>query len=166
MRKNVLLLASVVFVMMMPNVLAAEVINDWKNITVKGGKKDKKVERLNPGTYNFTLKISGKGKNVKPKFIINQKNAVVGVKKLHGSKYGKGTHTGKFIVQARRLTSASGSAAGGVDVSPAGVITGGNAEAAYEGTMENVDATRQITFKVKNPVGKKKIKYSLKITKQ
>lgn len=165
MKKNILLLASVVVVMLIPSSLYAEVILDLKNRTVKGAKTDKTIERLNPGTYKFTLKIVGK-KKAKVKFVINQKNAVVGIKKLHKSKYGRGTHQGTFVVQARRLQSASGSAAGEYRNDPTTGTQGASASGAFEADMANVDATRKITFKVSNPVGKKKIKYSLKIIRQ
>jgi len=164
MRNKISLLTSIVFILFVPIGLSAEVIADWKNITVKGGKSDKKIERFNPGTYKFVLKISGKGKRAKVKFKINQKNAVAGIKQLHKSKYKKGTHKGQFIVQARRLRSASGSASGEYHQNEEG--TGASGAGAFEADMANVDATRKIIFKLSNPIGKKKVKYSLKITKQ
>ena len=162
MRKHIVL-ASVIIGMLIPSSLFAEVIFDLQNRTVRGASTDKTIERLNPGTYNFTLKIAGK-KKAKVKFVINQKNAVAGIKKLHKSKYRRGTHKGTFVVQARRLQSASGSASGDYHHTEEG--TGGSAEGAFEADMANVDATRKITFKVSNPAGKKKITYSLKVIKQ
>ena len=162
MKKNILRLGSVILLMLTTGSLVAEeqVIADWTNITVRGGHKDKKVQRLNPGTYKFTLTVGVKKGN-KVKLIINQKNAVVGKKRLHMSKYGEGTHNGEFVVQARRLESASGSASGEYHNSPEG--TGGSAAGSFEDEMTNVNATREVTFILKNPIGKKRIKYGLKI---
>jgi hypothetical protein len=164
MRTKKLLLVSIASLMIFPSVLLAETIVEWNNITVRGGHKDKKIMRLNPGKYNFTLKIKTKARRPKVKFKISQKNAVLGRKQLFKSTYKKGTKKGQFIVQARRLRSASGSASGEYHQNEQG--TGASGAGAFEADMANVDATRKIIFIVKNPIGKKKIKYSLKITKE
>jgi len=144
---------------LIPSVVFAEVIASWSNVVVRGHSKDKKVIRLNPGTYHFTLKIKAKSKHPKVKFKIVQKNAVVGRKKLFESTYKRsGTFSGTFIVQARRVTNISGAASGRYSPNSA------SASGSYSGNMENVEATRKISFIIKNKKGKR-IKYSLTIKK-
>ena len=164
MRTKKLLLISIASLIIFPSALLAKPIVEWNNITVRGGHKDKKIMRLDPGKYNFTLKISTRARRPKVKFKISQKNAVIGRKQLFKSTYKKGTKRGQFIVQARRMTNISGSVSGEVHNTPES--TGGAASGEFQDEIVNVNATRKIIFVVKNPIGKKKIKYSLKITKQ
>lgn len=161
MKKNVLLLASV-FAILIPSALSAELFHDSQNRTVKGGKSDKKEIMMSPGTYNFTLKISGEGRNPNPKLEIKQKTGSgVFSKTLYKSNYGTGTHEGKFEVEAKRTSDASGSvAASGHYI---GVSGSGSAEGGYSVNTELVDANRKVKIKVNNPFGKKKITYRLKI---
>ncbi len=162
MKKNVLLLASVVFVTLIPSRLSAEVLQDWNNITVTSTNPDKKEMSMSPGTYKFTLQISGEGRNPNPRFKIKQQTGSGIVNKtLYNSQHGRGTHEGKFEVEAKRLTEASGSASGSVTATPGS--RGGSGSGSYASTMESVDANRKVIFKVSNPIHKKKIKYSLKI---
>jgi len=139
---------------------AGEVVANWKNIKVRGKGKSVHKIRLNPGTYTFKLTVRTKAKHPKYRLKISQKNAVLGRKELFNTKYTtKGTQTGTFVVQARRLTSASVNAHG--SNTPASASAGGS----YQGTMENVDATRKIIFKVKNKK-LKKLKYDLVVNKK